>query len=159
MTAQKADNDVVELPRSMAKNVGGARWCSHCGVQLHEFSRFCASCGAPVRHLEPFLQVLTQPAKACGLGRVLRSPSIHCRRVPELLELHPIVGLLALFVNWLLLGRLFWRPWWLATLAASPVLGFIAYEVQKKWYGDDAETATTKGSIVAVMIALSGLFF
>ncbi len=51
--------------------------------------------------------------------------------------------------TWATLGAL-----WVATIPVGLVLGAIAYLAQKKWYGDDSESAFIKALIVALLTAI-----
>jgi hypothetical protein len=39
-------------------------------------------------------------------------------------------------------------------VAVAAALGFIVYKIQKKWYGDDHESALIKAMIIAIMTAI-----
>jgi hypothetical protein len=43
---------------------------------------------------------------------------------------------------------------WVATIPVGLVLGTIAFLAQKKWYGDDNESAIIKALIVALLTAI-----
>jgi hypothetical protein len=142
--------------------------CSQCGVQLHELSKFCSRCGAPNRQLysQPPLPVSSSyppipanphQAVAHGFGSVF--------------GLHTGIAFFTVAVNIMLFGTD-----GLATLSAivtggtdipialpavltisclaGAAVGIITYMGQKKWYGDDAESARIKGLITGVLTAI-----
>ena len=61
--------------------------------------------------------------------------------------LHPAIGLLTIVVDWMLFGPEalsgFTSTLFLS-IPVSAVLGFITYRAQRKWYGDDDESAKLK---------------
>jgi hypothetical protein len=70
--------------------------------------------------------------------------------------LHPAVAFLTIAVDLMLnvvttasLGTL-----WIFTLPIGLVVGVIAYMAQRKWYGDDNESAIIKALIVALLTAI-----
>ena len=69
---------------------------------------------------------------------------------------HPAVAFLTIIVDLMMtfgtaatLGAL-----WVATIPVGLVLGTIAFLAQKKWYGDDNESAIIKALIVALLTAI-----
>lgn len=70
--------------------------------------------------------------------------------------LHPAGVVLTLAVNtmvfvtgWVTIGA-----GWLTSIPVGLVLGGIIYQIQKKWYGDDHESALLKAAIVAFLTAI-----
>jgi len=78
------------------------------------------------------------------------------RGFAQIFGIHPAVAFLTITVDlmmnfgtWGTLGAL-----WIFTLPVGLVLGIIAYMAQKKWYGDDNESAAIKAMIVALLTAI-----
>jgi len=120
-----------------------AGWCSQCGAKLDGRSNFCVGCGKPI---------------ALTSSSVL-TPSPHhvaARGFAQTFGVHPAVAFLTIIVDLMMnfgtaatLGAL-----WVATIPVGLVLGTIAYLAQKKWYGDDNESAFIKALIVALLTAI-----
>jgi hypothetical protein len=128
--------------------------CTRCGFALSPASRFCPSCGVATGIVVPAdnqpRDVSFQPAiaydhhlaKARGFGQIF--------------GIHPAIAFLTLVVDMMLFGGE------LATLGAilpisivsGLILGIIAYMAQRKWYGDDKDSAIIKALILAFLTAI-----
>ena len=70
--------------------------------------------------------------------------------------LHPAVAFLTVAVDLMLNFGTYitWGALWVATIPIGLVVGVIAYMAQKKWYGDDDQSAIIKALIVALLTAI-----
>src|SRR5664280_674723 len=133
--------------------------CSKCGTQYSQASGFCSVCGtALASHHEP--QVLPPESQVLSpnLPFPAGSPPHHLasRSFAQIFGLHPAVAFVTIAVDLMLnLGEgLTWGALWIATIPIGLVIGIIAYMAQKKWYGDDNESAIIKALIVALLTAI-----
>jgi hypothetical protein len=81
---------------------------------------------------------------------------IAARGFGQMFGLHPAIAFLTFIVDAMLFGG---EVGSLGTsfpisLAASVVLGILAYKAQQKWYGDDTENAAIKAGILAFLTAI-----
>ena len=88
----------------------------------------------------------------------MRSDAHHvaARGFGQMFGLHPGLAFLTFVVDAMLFGA---EAGSLGTsfpisLAASVVLGILAYRAQMKWYGDDSENAAIKAGILAFLTAI-----
>jgi len=70
--------------------------------------------------------------------------------------LHPAAALLTVVVNTMVFASGFGTMGvgWLTSIPVGFVLGIIVFMTQKKWYGDDNESAFIKALIVAFLTAI-----
>ena len=128
--------------------------CSQCGFVLSPASRFCPSCGVATgsaaqatslprnASVQPAFTYDHHLAKARGFGQIF--------------GIHPAIAFLTLVVDMMLFGGE------IATLGAilpisivsGLILGIIAYMAQRKWYGDDKDSAIIKALILAFLTAI-----
>jgi magnesium-transporting ATPase (P-type) len=66
------------------------------------------------------------------------------------------MALLTVVVNTMVFASGFatWGVGWLTSIPVGIVLGIITYMAQKKWYGDDHDSAIIKALIVAFLTAI-----
>jgi hypothetical protein len=81
---------------------------------------------------------------------------VAARGFAQIFGLHPAVAFLTLLVDTMLFGG---DVVTLGTslpldIAAAGILGFIAWKAQRKWYGDDKESAVIKALILALLTAI-----
>lgn len=120
--------------------------CPRCGTSVHGFGNFCTTCGAGIARAHDQTQ-------AAGL-----SPHrVAARGFGQAFGLHPILALTAIVTDCMVSAVDF------ATIGVSaPVLwliagifmGIIVFMGQKKWAGDDPESAFIKALIVSFLVAL-----
>jgi hypothetical protein len=74
----------------------------------------------------------------------------------QLFGLHPAVVFLTLMVDTMLFGGdvVSLGASLSLDIAAAGILGFIAYKAQRKWYGDDRESAVIKALTLALLTAI-----
>jgi len=152
---------------SVPSDGGNTMQCAHCGFVASPPGRFCPACGAqsgfafPVQNLQPYPAVPPQPppyhAARGPHGQVfVRGVEGRARGFSQIFGIHPAIAFLTLIVDMMLFGGA------IATLGAilpvsigaGCVLGVIAYLAQKKWYGDDKESAGIKALILAFLTAI-----
>jgi hypothetical protein len=143
--------------------------CPGCGAHLYGTGNFCTSCGTALTLAHSQAQPLifdSPPRRVEVVPPLLLPPSelranphqIAARGVAQSFSLEPriamaVVGtdLMVNAVETLTLGLLIV----LSLLAAIP-LGIITYKGQRKFAGDDHETALIKGLIVGLLSGIPG---
>ena len=142
---------------------------SECLTRFNEPGNFCTACGAPMfDQLPPEVmppQPRTRPA-------VISNPDhATAHGFGYVFGLHPAVAFFTIAVNLMLFGKdglalVLAAPTAgadipvavLASMVMGAAVGYISYLGQKKWYGDDEESARIKGMITGVLTAIpSGL--
>ena len=70
--------------------------------------------------------------------------------------LHPAASLLTLAIDSMLFGQevLTGGLGIILSVPVSAAVGFLTFKLQKKWFGDDGESAAIKGGIVALLTAI-----
>ena len=78
------------------------------------------------------------------------------RGFSQIFGIHPGIAFLTLIVDLMLFGGDFVTAGALlpVSIGAGAVLGYISYLAQRKWYGDDKETALIKASILGLLTAI-----
>lgn len=78
------------------------------------------------------------------------------RGLSQLFGLHPMAALMVIMVDSLLFGGEILSAGLLIVFSvfASVVLGWIVYGMQRKWYGDDHETAMIKAVAMGLVTAI-----
>jgi hypothetical protein len=84
------------------------------------------------------------------------SHHVAARGFGQMFGLHPGIAFLTFIIDAMLFGA---EAGSLGTsfpisVAASVVLGFLAYRAQMKWFGDDSENAALKAGILAFLTAI-----
>jgi hypothetical protein len=118
--------------------------CPHCQAPFEGASNFCTVCGTP--------KTPTQPQPLAG-------PNPHqvaARGFAQTFGLHPAMALLTVIVNTMVFGTglITGGIGWALSIPVGIVLGIITYLAQKKWYGDDQESAFIKALILAFLTAI-----
>jgi hypothetical protein len=95
-----------------------------------------------------------QPAVAAGVP--IEHHSGRSRGFGQFFGIHPTIAFLALIVDLMLFGGEVVTLGALlpVSIGAGFVLGFITYLAQRKWYGDDKESAAIKGLILGLLTAI-----
>ena len=133
--------------------------CSHCGFVPDQPGRFCPACGAQTGFAFSAQTPQTWPAVQGGGASQYPPFAWHAARARgfgQIFGIHPAIAFLTLIVDLMLFGGE------VATLGAilpisigaGCVLGVIAYLAQRKWYGDDKDSAAIKALILAFLTAI-----
>ncbi len=128
--------------------------CSRCGFVANQPSPFCARCGAQTGFAMPYPNPQQYPYVQQPMPLVHHAA--RARGFGQLFGIHPTIAFLTLAVDLMLFGGE------VATMGASlpisigagAVLGWIAYLAQRKWYGDDKESAAIKGLMIGLLTAI-----
>jgi hypothetical protein len=132
--------------------------CPDCGVVTLQATRFCPSCGRDNTPLvksqtsTPFRREPPRPSAP-------QSPT-QSKGIDQLFGLDPRIAFLAFLVDLMLFGTAaatagITLPLLLPlAIGAGIVLGKITYKAQRKWYGDDHDSAMIKASIVGLLTAI-----
>jgi hypothetical protein len=128
--------------------------CSRCGFVANQASPFCPGCGAQSGFALPAQNLQTYPPTPQNPPYAQHIP--HARGFGQVFGIHPAVASLTLIVDLMLFGGE------IATLGAilpisigaGAVLGLISYRAQRKWYGDDKDSAALKALILGFLTAI-----
>jgi len=128
--------------------------CAYCRSEMHNNSRFCSACGAPVHYAMQAQEMQSRWVPTCPLPyhRVpVSSPGFG-----QIFGLEPRVVFLTTVVDTMLFGGQFITLGTssLLSLPVGIVLGVITYKAQRHWYRDDRESAIIKGLIVGLLTAI-----
>jgi hypothetical protein len=138
--------------------------CAQCGAPVLPSDNFCGVCGTPTHRVEVILPPSTSAPP--------RNPhQVVAHGFGGVFGLHPTIAFFTIAVNLMLFGSD-----GIATLSAivtggadipiaAPValaitglagaaVGMVTYMGQKKWHGDDAESARIKGLITGILTAI-----
>jgi hypothetical protein len=148
--------------------------CGNCGQRFDSASQFCSGCGAQLAvQAAPKQQYTPNPSQSYPAQTypAQHSPQtsyptqqsggwnphhVAARGFAQTFGLHPAMALLTVVVN----TMVFVVGWgtlgvgWLTSIPIGVVIGIITYMGQKKWYGDDHESALIKALIVAFLTAI-----
>jgi hypothetical protein len=96
-----------------------------------------------------FPQAVTQPLP-------VHHPAERARGFGQWFGIHPTIAFLALVVDLMLFGGevLTLGSILPISIGAGALLGYITYLAQRKWYGDDKESAMIKGLILGFLTAI-----
>ena len=87
-----------------------------------------------------------------------REPTPHpvARGFAQTFGLHPAVAALAVTVDLMVFGAgdVTLGVGWFASIPIGAVVAIITYMAQKKWYGDDKESALIKALVVGLLTAI-----
>jgi len=142
--------------------------CLHCTAPLSPTARFCNACGQPVSMPpQPPQQQYPPYRQPPAVWQGAPPHPLAARGFTQVFGLHPAMALLTVAVNAMIFGdALVSVPGSILTaglslaqlivvsITAGGILGFITYRAQKKWYGDDKESALIKALIVGFLTAI-----
>lgn len=128
--------------------------CSRCGFVANQASPFCPGCGTQTGFALPAQSLQTHPP--APQNPPYAQHAAHARGFGQVFGIHPAVASLTLIVDLMLFGGE------VATLGAilpvsigaGAVLGLIAYLGQRKWYGDDKDSAAIKALMLGFLTAI-----
>lgn len=128
--------------------------CSRCGFVAHQPGRFCPACGVQTGFAFPFsnLQPYPSPPQSVPFGQ----HAAGARGFAQIFGIHPAIAFLTLIVDLMLFGGEIASLGAIlpVSIGAGAVLGSIAYLAQRKWYGDDKDSALIKGLILGFLTAI-----
>jgi hypothetical protein len=153
--------------------------CNNCGFQIEAPSRFCSGCGTPAarygapqqQYALPQQQPPGYPLQAAAQQQYVPPPPPRytpqqpavvgphhavARGFAQTFGLHPAMALLTVVVNTMVFtsGLVTGTLGWFTSIPVGIVIGIIVYLGQKKWYGDDNDSAIIKALIVAFLTAI-----
>ena len=128
--------------------------CSRCGFTTSQPSPFCPGCGVQTGFALPVQNLQTYPA-----APPYQSLAHHAARAhgfSQVFGIHPAIAFLALIVVLMLFGGEIASLGAILpiSIGAGLVLGLIAYRAQRKWYGDDKESAAIKALVLGFLTAI-----
>jgi hypothetical protein len=128
--------------------------CSRCGFATNQPSPFCPGCGTPTGAALP-AQTLQTYAPA-GQYSPYAQHVAHPRGFGQTFGIHPAIASLTLIVDLMLFGGEIATMGAILpiSIGAGAVLGVIAYLAQRKWYGDDKDSAAIKALILGFLTAI-----
>ena len=127
--------------------------CAHCGFVANPPGRFCPACGAQIGLAFPVQNGQTWPPASYS---PYAYHSARARGFSQIFGIHPAIAFLTLVVDMMLFGGEIATMGAIlpVSIGAGCILGFIAYLAQRKWYGDDKESALIKALILAFLTAI-----
>ena len=127
--------------------------CSRCGFIANQPSPFCPGCGMQTGLAMPYPNV---PSGNSAQAWPLHHHVARARGFSQLFGIHPGIAFLTLIVDGMLFGADVVSAGALipVSIGAGAMLGYISYLAQRKWYGDDKETAVIKASILGLLTAI-----
>ncbi len=127
--------------------------CSRCGFVADQSTPFCPGCGMQSGLAMPYPNMPSgSPAQAWPLHHHVA----RARGFGQIFGIHPGIAFLTLVVDMMLFGADVVTAGALipVSIGAGAVLGYISYLAQRRWYGDDKETALIKASILGLLTAI-----
>jgi len=127
--------------------------CAHCGFVANSPGNFCSACGAQTGFAFPVQNGQTWPPAPY-------SPYAHhaarARGFSQVFGIHPAIAFLTLIVDMMLFGGEIATMGAILpiSIGAGCLLGVIAYLTQRKWYGDDKQSALIKSLIIGFLTAI-----
>lgn len=127
--------------------------CSHCGFVAGEPGRFCPACGTQTGFAFPVQTPQSYPASPYP---AFSQHTSRAHGFSQMFGIHPAIAFLTLVVDLMLFGGEVATMGAIlpVSIGAGGVLGLIAYLAQRKWYGDDKDSAAIKALIIAVLTAI-----
>ena len=128
--------------------------CSRCGFVAHQPSPFCPACGTQTGFAFPMQNLQTYPPAAQYAGYAHHAT--RSRGFGQIFGIHPAVASLTLIVDLMLFGGEVATVGAIlpVSIGAGAVLGLIAYLAQRKWYGDDKDSAAIKALMLGFLTAI-----
>jgi len=128
--------------------------CANCHTQIHEACRFCPMCGQPTSSAAQSYTMPRSQAPAYSLAD--NRGALHQRGFGQVFGLDPRVAFLTVVVDAMLFGGdvATMGAGVLLSVPVGVVLGVITYKAQRRWYGDDRESAFIKGLVVGLLTAI-----
>jgi hypothetical protein len=119
--------------------------CSGCGAPVDDSNQYCGRCGAKASFpVTQFYNVKAHETHPQGRG------------FGQMFGIDPRVAFLTLIVDSMLFGGDVITGGVSIGLSVfvGAVLGFVTYKAQRKWYGDDKESALLKSVILGLLTAI-----
>lgn len=128
--------------------------CSRCGFIANQSSPFCPGCGTATGAALPAQTLQTYPPS--GQYSPYAQHATHARGFGQVFGIHPAVASLTLIVDLMLFGGEIATMGAILpiSIGAGAVLGVISYLAQRKWYGDDKDSAALKALILGFLTAI-----
>jgi hypothetical protein len=129
--------------------------CPRCGFRADQPSPFCPACGAQTGAAVPMQNLQTYPPTPQYLPPYSQH-AVKARGFGQVFGIHPAIASLTLIVDLMLFGGEVATMGALlpVSIGAGAVLGVIAYLAQRKWYGDDKDSAAIKSLILGLLTAI-----
>jgi hypothetical protein len=128
--------------------------CSRCGFVANQPSPFCPACGGQTGVALPAQNLQTYPAATQYTP--YGAHAVRARGFTQFFGVHPAIAALTVIVDLMLFGGEVATMGAIlpVSIGAGAVLGVIAYLAQRKWYGDDQDSAAIKGLILGFLTAI-----
>jgi hypothetical protein len=129
--------------------------CSRCGFVASQPSPFCPGCGVQTGTAFPVQQNL-QTWPPTPQAPPYAHHAARARGFSQVFGIHPAVASLTVIVDLMLFGGEVATMGAILpiSIGAGALLGTIAYFSQRKWYGDDKESAAIKAMILGLLTAI-----
>ncbi len=128
--------------------------CTRCGFVANQPSPFCPACGEQTGFALPVQNLQMYPPGP------QYTPYAHhaaqARGFSQVFGVHPAIAALTVIVDLMLFGGEVASMGAIlpVSIGVGAVLGLIAYLGQRKWYGDDKDSAAIKGLILGFLTAI-----
>ena len=135
---------------------GGKRvQCSRCGFVANQASPFCPACGGQTGFALPAQNLQTYPPTP-QYTPYAQHHAARARGFSQVFGVHPAMAALTVIVDLMLFGGEVATMGAIlpVSIGAGAILGGIAYMAQRKWYGDDKESAAIKAAILGLLTAI-----
>jgi uncharacterized membrane protein YvlD (DUF360 family) len=119
--------------------------CSGCGAPVDDSNQYCGKCGSKANFpVSQFYNIKPPEAHTHGRG------------FGQMFGLDPRVAFLTLIVDSMLFGGdvITGGVSIGFSVLVGVALGFVTYKAQRKWYGDDKESALLKSVILGLLTAI-----
>jgi hypothetical protein len=128
--------------------------CSQCGFVVQQPGHFCPACGAQTEFALPIQNPQTWPPVPQGMPFNYHAARAH--GFSQIFGIHPVIALLTFIVDLMLFGGEVATMGAIlpVSIGAGCMLGLIAYLAQRKWYGDDKDSALIKALILGFLTAI-----
>ena len=128
--------------------------CSRCGFATNQPSPFCPACGSQTGFAFSVQNLQTYPP-APQSASYAQQPEQR-RGFSQLFGIHPAIATLTFIVDMMLFGGEVATMGAIlpVSIGAGAMLGLIAYLAQRRWYGDDKDSAAIKALILGFLTAI-----
>lgn len=128
--------------------------CSRCGFVASQPSPFCPACGVQTGAALPVQNLQTYPPSTPYSPYA--HPAARARGFGQMFGIHPAIASLALIVDLMLFGGEIATMGAIlpVSIGAGAVLALITYLAQRKWYGDDKDSAAIKALTLGFLTAI-----
>ena len=128
--------------------------CSRCGFVSNQPSPFCPACGTQTGFAFSVQNLQTYPPTPQDASYAQHAAPT--RWFGQLFGIHPAIATLTFIVDMMLFGGEVATMGAIlpVSIGAGVMLGLISYLAQRRWYGDDKDSAAIKALILGFLTAI-----